>query len=272
MTVTTVRDVLQHVEALWPAYGAEDWDVVGLVTGSPDAAVKRVLFVVDVTDATVSEAVDGGYDLIIAHHPFLLRGVNSLAEDRVKGDAIARLIRSGCALVSVHTNGDRVETGTSATLARALDIDVQSPIAPHPLGGGLGIVGSLRETLTLGEFAQRIASVLPATATGVRVSGDFTQSVTVVSLCAGAGDSLLGHPSVSSTDVYVTSDLRHHPATDFREEARLSRDTALIDISHWAAEWLWLDVAASQLATNLPHLHIAVSDINTDPWTFTVTQ
>lgn len=271
MTALTLRDVLAHAERLWPAAGAEDWDVVGLVSGSLDQSVSKVLFVVDVTDETVSEAVDGGYDLIVAHHPLMLRGVTTVAEDRFKGDALARLIRANCALLSVHTNGDRVESGTSATLARAIGLSNVSPLVPHPLGGGLGAVGTVATT-TLGEFARHVAAALPATAGGVRVAGDMSKPVSTIALCAGAGDSLLSNATVVSADVYVTSDLRHHPAAEFRDNARLANDTALVDISHWAAEWLWLENAARELGEAATELTISVSDINTDPWTFAVMQ
>lgn len=271
MTSVTLRDVLAHTERLWPAIGAEDWDAVGLVSGNVDADVSRILFVIDVTSETLDEAIDGKYDLVIAHHPLLLRGVNSVAEDKFKGSAISRLIRANCALLSVHTNGDRVETGTSSRLASLLGLTQVSPIASNPLGGGIGAVGAVAPT-TLGEFARRIATVLPATAGGIRVAGSMTQSVSTVSLCAGAGDSLLANPAVTSSDVYITSDLRHHPTSEFRDNARLDTDTALIDISHWAAEWLWLDVAAEELRVALGGVTIDVSDINTDPWNFVVMQ
>ena len=271
MPTIRLSDVLAHTEALWPEEGAEEWDSVGLVTGSLEAEIKRILLVVDVTDATVSEAIDGKYDLIIAHHPLLLRGITTVAEDRYKGELIARLIRANCALLAVHTNGDRVESGTSAVLAEALDVSVSGAIVPNPLGGGIGVVGTINET-TLGAFARRVASVLPATAGGVRVAGEFDAPVSTVSLCAGAGDGLLSSAAVRATDVYVTSDVRHHPASEFREQARLDSNTAIIDVSHWAAEWLWLDVASRELGSRLTGTTIVVSDINTDPWTFAVMQ
>jgi dinuclear metal center YbgI/SA1388 family protein len=229
------------------------------------------MFAVDVTDETVAEALERGADLLVSHHPLLLRGVTTVAEDRYKGELIARLIRGGCALIGVHTNGDRVETGTSATLARALGVEVTGPIVPHALGGGIGVVGTVAEQ-RLGDFARLIADVIPNTASGIRVAGDFAGTVRTVALCAGAGDSLLGHPAVRAADVYVTSDLRHHPASEFREQSRLDNDTALIDISHWAAEWMWLDVAAQQLRDAVPGVDIVVSEISTDPWTFSVVQ
>jgi dinuclear metal center YbgI/SA1388 family protein len=269
MTSPSLRDVLDHTERLWPAAGAEEWDIVGLVSGSLDSDIQKILFVVDVTADTVTEAIDGGYDLVIAHHPLLLRGVTSVAEDEFKGETLARLIRANCGLLSVHTNGDRVQTGTSATLASALGLSATEPLQPHPMGGGLGIVGTVPAT-TVGEFARLIASVLPATARGVRVSGEMSQPVNRVTLCAGAGDSLLGNSIVQASDIYVTSDLRHHPASEFRDTVKRGANTALVDISHWAAEWLWLDTAASELRDSVKGVTVDVSEINTDPWTFVV--
>jgi dinuclear metal center YbgI/SA1388 family protein len=267
----TVRELNSLIDSQWPLSGQEDWDNSGLVSGSPDSVLKSALLVVDVTDETVSEAIDGGHDVLIAHHPLLLRGIMSIAEDRYKGELLARLIRAKCALIAIHTNGDRVPTGTSATLASAIGLTDTQPLVENALGGGMGVHGKVAPQ-TLGDFARAIAAALPSTAGGVRVAGDFARQVATVSLCAGAGDSLLTHPMVRSSDVYVSSDLRHHPASEFREQARLDNDTALIDISHWAAEWLWLDQAAKELRGLAPELAVTVSHLNTDPWTFAVVQ
>ena len=78
---------------------------------------------------------------------------------------------------------------------------------------------------------------------------------------------------VAASDVYITSDLRHHPASEAREQARVTGSgPALMDVSHWASEWLWLDTAAAQLRVALPGVRVMVSDLRTDPWDFVVTQ
>ena len=268
---TTLRDITASIDKLWPLAGQEDWDNSGVISGASNHPVSSGLFAVDITDATVTEAILGGYDALVSHHPLLLKGMSTVDEDRYKGELIARLIRGGCAAIGVHTNGDRVPTGTSAALAKTLGVAVERPIVSNDVGGGLGVIGHVAEQ-TLGEFARSIASKLPATAGGIRVSGEFSRRIHSVSLCAGAGDSLLAHVDVAATDVYVTSDLRHHPASEFREQARLGNNTALIDVSHWAAEWLWLETAASELSMAQPGIAVKVSDINTDPWTFAVMQ
>lgn len=275
---TTLTDVIRVAHGLWPLDGASAWDAPGLVSGDSAAPVNRILMTVDAVADTVDEAIELGADLLIAHHPLLLRGVTSIAEDRYKGSLLRRLIKADCALLTAHTNADVVIDGVSDVIARklglndvvALEADANSTRDPRV---GIGRVGTLAEPMTLGRLARTLAEILPATAGGVRVSGEYDALVSSVSLCGGAGDSLLSQPSVVASDVYITSDLRHHPASEAREQARLAgRGPALIDVSHWASEWLWLETAAAQLRVALPGVEVVVSELNTDPWDFVVTQ
>ncbi len=269
----TLATVVAAVERLWPAAGAEDWDAVGVVVGESDAPVRSILLAVDAVLDTVNEAIESGSDLLLVHHPLLLRGVTSVASDRYKGAAITRLIRSNCALLAAHTNADVVATGTSATMAAALGMVDVTPIVPGTDPSvGIGRVGRLEHPTTLGRLARRLGEILPATATGVRVSGDYDAPVSTIALCGGAGDAYLADPAVLAADVYITSDLRHHPASEARENARTSGGPALVDISHWASEWLWLDAAARELREELPGVSVTVSELRTDPWDFAVTQ
>ncbi|WP_395821722.1 Nif3-like dinuclear metal center hexameric protein [Curtobacterium flaccumfaciens] len=266
----TLRELQVVIEDLWPAADAESWDSVGLVAGDPDATVEHVHLAVDAVPATAREAVEIGAGLLLTHHPLLLRGVTTIAESTYKGSVLATLVRGGSALLAAHTNADVVTTGTSAVLADRLGLTEQRPLdAGAEPDTGIGRVGVLPEGTTLGALARKLVDLLPPTATGVRVSGDFDQPVRTVALCAGAGESLLGDPAVLDADVYITSDLRHHPASEFREQALLGGGPALIDTSHWATEWLWLDVAAEQLRTRAG-VRVTVSDLRTDPWDFAV--
>jgi dinuclear metal center YbgI/SA1388 family protein len=269
---TTVGQVQAVIEQLWPIAGAEGWDAPGLLAGSPDATVGSILLAVDAVRDTVDEAAD--HDLLLVHHPLLLRGVTAIAEDTYKGAALSRLIRSNTALIAAHTNADVVETGTSAVFAQRLDLRDVAPIAAssgNP-ARGIGRVGMLPAPTTLGRLARLLGELLPATVSGIRVSGDFDAPISAIALCGGAGDSLLAEPAVLAADVYITSDLRHHPVSEARENARASRGPALIDVSHWASEWLWLDQAATELRAALPDVTVTVSDIRTDPWDFAVVQ
>lgn len=271
--VYTLADLRQVTNRFWPADTAEAWDRVGLVAGRDDAPLRRVLLAVDAVRATVDEAIGWQADVMLTHHPLMLRGVHSVAEDTSKGALIADLIRGNCALLSAHTNADAPEQGVSDVIARELGLTDSAPIEPgiNPVAG-LGRVGHLTEPMTLRSFAERVAAVLPATATGIRVAGDADRTVQRVALCGGAGDSFLSHPAVTGADVYVTSDLRHHPAQESLEQSAVTGGPALIDVSHWASESLWLRTAARQLEAELPGVEFRVSTINTDPWSFRIAQ
>lgn len=132
---------------------------------------------------------------------------------------------------------------------------------------GSGRIGELFAPMTLSDFASVVKRVLPATAHGVRVAGKPDQMVQRVALCGGAGDSFLELARMSGADVYITSDLRHHVASELREHDSM----ALIDVAHWAAESMWLPVLQVRLTQALgTTVGIAISTINTDPWTFRV--
>ena len=270
---TTLCDILIVTEKLWPGSEAESWDAVGLVSGDPAALVTSISLAVDAVLDTVAEAIASGAGLLLTHHPLLLRGVTTVAEDRYKGAVLARLIRGNCALIAAHTNADVVETGTSATLAARLGLtDIRPLVASGSAERGIGRVGQLPKPTTLGRLARQLADILPPTASGIRAAGDYDAPVSTVALCAGAGDAFLGLPDVLAADVYITSDLRHHPASESRENAKIGAGPALLDISHWASEWLWLDTAAEQLHAALPGVTVTVSELRTDPWDFLVVQ
>lgn len=272
--VPTLQHVWDSVEELWPAALAESWDAVGPVTGRPEREVRRVLFAVDPTEAVVEDAVEQGTDLLITHHPLLLRGVHSVSADGFKGRVLHRLIESGCALLTAHTNGDSAIGGVSDVLICSLGVEDAEPLttaADGLPGEGIGRVGDLPRAMPLSEFSERVFGVLPSVAGGVRVAGDPDGLVRRIAVCGGAGDSLFDEVRASGADVFVTADLRHHPASEAREAAQ-GGHPYLVDVSHFASEWLWLGAAAGALHRSLADqgysLEVAVSGINTDPWDF----
>ena len=144
--------------------------------------------------------------------------------------------------------------------------DVLELADPGVAEAGVGRIGSVPET-TLQHFAEQVARALPETAHGVRVAGHPDRVVRRVAVCGGAGDFLLDTVRATDADVYVTSDLRHHPASEFREHD----GPGLVDVAHWAAEWTWLPVVQAKLAEALGDtVETRVSTIRTDPWNFRI--
>jgi dinuclear metal center YbgI/SA1388 family protein len=128
-----LADVIAVLDAAYPPRLAQDWDSVGLVCGDPDEPVESVTVAVDATAEVIAEVPDRG--LLLAHHPLLLRGVDTVAANTAKGALIHRLIRTGRALFTAHTNADSASPGVSDALADALGLrveDVLSPVAAGP--------------------------------------------------------------------------------------------------------------------------------------------
>lgn len=267
--------VVDALESLYPPGTAQSWDRVGLVAGDPDQPVARVLLALDPTLAVIEEAITARCDLLVTHHPLLLRGVHSVATTSAKGASVTRLVAAGVALYVAHTNADVAATGVARALAAATGL-----LDPQPLteseGQALGRVGDLATPMTLGEFAGAVHASLPQAPAGLRVSGDPRAQVRRVAVLPGAGDDSFEAARRCGADVYVTADLRHHPALEAREEARGGRPY-LIDTGHWASEAVWLPLLRESLAGILgrggggsPRVEILISDLCTDPWTFTV--
>lgn len=253
--MTSISEVLAVCEQLWPLSSAEEWDRPGLIVGDPRNGVSRVLFAVDFTAEVLEEAGQSGANLIIVHHPYLLRGVTTVAEDTAKGALLAKAVRSDVAVYSAHTNADIASDGVSQVFAEALGLQQIHSLTPD----GHGRVGDLKHEQSLEEFVNLLVDVLPLTARGVSASAAKDLKVARVALCGGAGDSFIEAARLAQADVFVTADLRHHVTQD--------AGIPLVDVSHWASESLWLARAAESIKNHIK-IETLISNINTDPWVF----
>lgn len=275
----TVATVVAALDSSYPPATAEAWDSVGLIAGDPSRSVRRVLFALDPTAVVVAEAKALKADLVVTHHPLFLRPVHSVAATTFKGAVVHELIAAGIGLYNAHTNADAATGGVGQVLADALGLRDQRPLIASDAdpATGIGRCGRLPAAMSLAEFARLVVAALPHTAQGVRVAGVLDARVETVAVLGGSGDGYFAAARAAGADVYLTSDLRHHPASEAREqalfEARMrggSEDDArpfLVDTAHWASESPWLQVAAAQLARRFPTLEVAVSAVSTDPWT-----
>ena len=291
MTPVPLREVVAALEWLYPPESAASWDRVGLVSGDLGQLVSLVHFAVDPTLAVIDEARAAGADLLLTHHPLLLRGVHSVATTSAKGASVTSLIMSNIALYVAHTNADVASPGVCDALASACGLVDVGPL--EVLGGvggvgdvegvggvgqvgsymGLGRVGSLVRPKSLREFVQQLSAVLPQAAAGLRVAGPGDALVSRVAVVGGAGDGMFDAVRASGADVYVTADLRHHPVLEAREESR-GGTPYLVDAGHWATEWMWLASARLELLRELGErgtsLSIHICTLRTDPWDFVV--
>ena len=134
--IVRLRDVTGLLDQMYDPAWADAWDAVGLVCGDPEQPVRKILYAVDPAPPVVEEAVAWGADLLVVHHPLLLKAVSSVAASTPKGRALHTLIGNGCALFTTHTNADAPAFGVNESLALALGVQDLEVIVPDA-GDGL---------------------------------------------------------------------------------------------------------------------------------------
>ncbi len=130
-SILTLAAVVALLDRRYPPGTAESWDAVGTVCGDPAQPVRKALFAVDPTADVVGEAIEWGADLLVTHHPLLLRPVHSVAATTFKGALVHRLIRAGVALHIAHTNADAAGGGVAEALAETVGLVDLTPLVPQ---------------------------------------------------------------------------------------------------------------------------------------------
>ncbi|MEG6512977.1 Nif3-like dinuclear metal center hexameric protein [Desulforamulus ruminis] len=128
----TGQEIVKVVEALAPRWLAEAWDNSGWQVGDPGARVDKVLLALDVDHTVAKEALEKKAQLIICHHPLLMKGIKSIRLDDPQGVLLADLIQNNIGVYAAHTNLDSAADGVNALLAERMgltDLEVLQPAA-----------------------------------------------------------------------------------------------------------------------------------------------
>ncbi len=205
-----VRQVYNALSERIPPALSCAWDRDGLMC-CPDEnkEVKKVLIALDITAQVVHEAVAGGYDLVVSHHPLIFNPLKSLdPKDPVAGRVI-KLLVNGISAFSFHTRLDAVEGGVNDTLTALLGIRDTVPFGED----GIGRVGVLEEPMSLDAFAARLKAVTHAGCVQY-VPGAGEPTVKRVAVVGGSGSSDLDAAYAAGADTFVTGDLKHNCLAD----------------------------------------------------------
>jgi dinuclear metal center YbgI/SA1388 family protein len=122
METIKVKDVARYLETVAPRSFQENYDNSGLLTGDPAWTVKGILVTLDCVEAIVDEAVQRGYNMIVAHHPIIFKGLKKLTGQNYVERTVIKAIRNDIALYSIHTNLDNVITGVNRKIANKLGL------------------------------------------------------------------------------------------------------------------------------------------------------
>lgn len=126
-----VGDIVSALDASFPLRTQDEWDNSGLLVGEPDRLVTGVLCTLDVTEAVLERAERESCNLVVAHHPLMLRpAVRRLTGADREQRLILRAVRSGIALAAFHTPLDKSRQGLSHHVARLLGLTNVRTLCP----------------------------------------------------------------------------------------------------------------------------------------------
>lgn len=261
-----VGDIINFLNEIAPWRYAEEWDSVGLMVGSRESYVTKILLCMDVTSDVISEAAQCGAQMILSHHPFIFSKLKSIDMETFKGEQIANLIKNNISVVSAHTNLDTAPGGVNDTLAESLHLTNSRNMKPYMPKGlecdlGMGKVGELQNYKSFDEFVIDVKKSLCIE--NLRIIGVKPKKVKKVAVFCGSFDDDLESLKSLKVDVLVTGDIKYHIALDAAQMG-----LCIVDAGHFATERIILPKLRDTLNNRFKELDIICSKMETDPFTF----
>jgi dinuclear metal center YbgI/SA1388 family protein len=267
----SLHEIMTAMQCIAPLETAEPWDNVGLLLGSPDASIHRLMTCLTLTAEAIQEAVAKRAEAVIVHHPLPFKPLNRLVTTQPAGAALWQLAQAGIAVYSPHTAWDNAHHGINHQLAGFLGLQEVVPLGNgdrlprdvHRLASiqtqlsGVGRLGRLPKPLLLAEITVQLKNQLP----GVRPLANLPSPARHqrVAIVCGSGGSLVELVAKSGADLMITGEATYHQAL----EAQAVVLTRLV-IGHYASERFAMDWLAQELQRRFPQLDIWASEHERD--------
>lgn len=245
-----VRELYARLEERIPRSLSCQWDNDGLMCcPEPEAEVRRVLVALDMTARVVEQAVSGGYDVILSHHPLIFRPLRALEPDDTVAEKTIRLLRAGVTAMSFHTRLDAVSGGVNDRLATVLGL-----CGAVPFGEGIGRIGAFPHAISLTAFAEKVKRAIGAPCVWVSDAGVPVHRVAVL---GGSGSDDVSAARDAGADTYLSGELGHHHLTDAPEHGM-----NLLAAGHFFTENPVCEVLRDMVREIAPGVQIDLIDSN----------
>ncbi|MEP7322033.1 MAG: Nif3-like dinuclear metal center hexameric protein [Saprospiraceae bacterium] len=256
-----IHELIAELEAWAPPQYAESYDNTGLITGHPDQEITGVLICLDSTEMIIEEAVKLGYNMIIAHHPIVFKGLKKLNGTTYVERAVIKAIKNDIALYAIHTNLDNVITGVNHQIADILALQHQQVLAPKAVFAsanvGSGLIGQLANSVTEHEFLNYLKRRMQLPM--IKHTRFLNKLINKVAVCGGTGSFLIPDAIKAGADVFITADLKYHEYFDAEQSL------ILMDIGHFESERFTIELILKFINEKFPGLRAAQTALITNP-------
>jgi dinuclear metal center YbgI/SA1388 family protein len=207
----------------------------GLQVQGPEE-VQAIGAAVDASEATISEAVRQGVQLLLVHHGLFWGGLGPITGPRYR--KVSALIEGKVGLYGLHLPLDaHPELGNNALVLKALDMKPEGRFGSYK---DVEVGWWARAELGLDELVQRLAGVVEGDARAIPGGPEVVRKLGVLT---GAGASSLEEAASQGLDTLITGEAPHH---SYHEAMELGLN--LILAGHYATETFGVKALANKLA------------------------
>ncbi len=223
-------EVISRIESLVPSGYAASWDNCGVQIAGPEKDISRIAVALDPLPQVVSSALDWGAEFILTHHPLAIEAKLPSKMDWFH-NVMKQVFCAEATLFASHTSLDVQFKGVVSWLGRELKLEglqVLDPVAENESGDilGYGCIGRFAAPVAYSDFVEQVSQF---TGCGVvALCGPQPEKVTCVAMCPGSGSSLMDKAFAKGADVFITGDVKYHPAQE--------TVGAVLDVGHFSLE------------------------------------
>ncbi len=247
------KEIIEIIEGAYPRTMAQDWDNVGLLTGSREKEVRRIYVALDALDEVIEAAAECGADLLVTHHPMIFSPLRRVTEDDFTGKRVIRLIQKNIACYAMHTNYDVMGMAELSSQRMGMkNSQVLEPVRAEAGSGseqGIGRVADLEAPVSLKEYSMLVKNRFSLET--VKVFGSMEKSIKRAAISPGAGKSMVKAALEKRADVLITGDIDHHTGID-----AVAQGLAVIDAGHYGLEHIFVRDIAGFLEKNCPGIEV----------------
>lgn len=244
--------ILEWLEQIAPGSLQESYDNSGLMIGSYNDEIEKILVCLDINEEAMEYALNEGVQMIISHHPGIFKAIKVFSPDSQEGAILYKAILNGLAVYSLHTNYDSVEGGLTDCLAKNLGLEQVTVIKPYHLNDqhGLGRIGQYPAPILQEVFVELIKELLNISS--IKSAGKAPDKIQKIALYNGSYDrTILPELIKLRPDVVLTGDLKYHDA----QEIAFNKLFAL-DIGHYHSEIIFVHAVSDRLRARFPELQV----------------
>ncbi len=253
-----IREIIGALEEFAPLALQDGYDNAGLQIGlAEDADASGALLCLDVTEEVIDEAIRNGCNMVVSHHPLLFRPLKSIAGRDYIERCVIKAIKNDITIYSAHTNLDSAMGGVNYKIAEKLELqNLQWLSEKAGFDAGEGVVGELKETMTMDEFLTFVKKTFGVEC--VRFNNCNVEKVKRVALCGGAGAFLIPNAEARNVDAYLTGEIGYHRF--FGHD-----DVLLLELGHFESEQYTLEILESIISRVAPEMKVLHTTVVTNP-------